>query len=184
MAKNSKNKTQAEINCKYPLNSQYFSVKRMCGTAAGLLGVLKLIQGFVFNVHCSLHLWGIKFIRILLTTREVLLWGFINCNLNMEGTYLEPGTSSPSLICACFQFAAPLSKTLIQCNYFSHILSLFSSVTTHPQKVNAPFFGIDCVCAWLAITVALWIGEPQYTFGHLRNHPEANYSLSYQSFTC
>lgn len=77
-------------------------------------------QGFVFNVHCSLHLWGIKLIRILLTTRAVLLWGFINCNLNMEGTYLEPGTSSPSLICACFQFAA-----LMQCNFF---LSYFAFI--------------------------------------------------------
>lgn len=50
-------------------------------------------------------------------------------------------------------------------------------MTTHPRKVTASFLDIDCVCAWLVITAALWIGE---TVIYLSNRHEANLGYSYQ----
>lgn len=49
----------------------------------------------VSYVHCSLHPWGIQLMRMVLMTREVLLWDFTNCNFNTEGTYLEPENIFP-----------------------------------------------------------------------------------------
>lgn len=96
----------------------------------------------------------------------------------LEGTYLEPKTSSPALTCGCFQFAAPplLLSPLMQCYIcFLSFLSLFVFLCDHScLERNCFIHGYRlCLCTVGNYSSIMDCLTPE-AFGHLSNHLEAN----------